>query len=330
MHTAITASIFLGQLTIWHAFAGLFMLGMNVFTGTIFHTLKRTLRSIVDDKSDGFAGGMLMPRFCNEGTMEDNYVDDLEMGGPGLASEKPEGAALSVGTVREGVLTRYNARTFGQKLIVTREAMEDTKYDQALKLARRLKRSLLKTVEIDATNLLVRAFNTAYVGGDGLPLGSASHTLPNGGTFSNIMAVPMSPSRAAMIVATSQMRKFPGHDGITEGVMPKKIVCPVDQWAVWEGLVKSTKAPEAGMFNEINVVNQTLDITDIVANQYWSNTTTNWGIITDADNGLNFLWRRKPSSDDWVEQNQQTYMYSISARWARGWSDPRGFYGVNA
>jgi len=303
---------------------------MNVFTGTIFHTLKRTLRSIVDDKSDGYESGLYLKRFTEEGTMEDNYVDDLEMGGPGLASEKTEGMAISVGTVREGVLTRYNSRTFAQKLIVTREAMEDTKYDQALKLARRLKRSMHKTCDIDATNILVRAFNSSYVGGDGVSLGSSSHTLPNGGTFSNIMATPMSPSRAAMIVATSQLKKFPGHDGITEGVMPKEIVCPVDQWAVWEVLTKSTKAPEAGEFNAINVVNQTLSIDDVVANPYWSNTTTNWGIITDAENGLNFLWRRKPSSDDWVENNQQTYIYAISARWARGWSDPRGFYGVNA
>lgn len=302
----------------------------TVFTGTIFHTLKRTLRNIVDDKSDGYQKNAYVSRFCEEGTMDDNYVDDLEMGGPGLATEKVEAQEIATGTMREGVLTRYLARTFAQKLIVTREAMEDTKYDQALRLARRLKRSMWKTVDIDATNLLVRMFNSSYVGGDGQALASSSHTLPNGGTFSNQMATPLSPSRAAMIIATAQLKKYPGHDGITEGVMPKKIVCPVEQWAVWEGIVKSSKAPEPGAFNEINVVNQTLDITDIIANPYWSNTTTNWAIITDADNGLNFLWRRRPESNDWVDNDQQIYKYSISARWARGWSDPRCILGVNA
>lgn len=302
----------------------------TVFTGTIFHSLKKTLRKIINDPSDGFQSKAYVHRFCEEGSMDENYVDDLEMGGPGLASEKTEGAEIYTGTMREGVLTRYFARTFAQKLIVTREAMEDCKYDQALMLARRLKRSMWKTVDIDATNLLVRMFNTSYVGGDGQCLGASTHTLPGGGTFSNIMATPLSPSRAAMIAATSQLKLYPGHDGITEGVMPKKIVCPVAQWAVWEGIVKSSKAPEPGQFNEINVVNQTLNIEDIVANPYWSNTTTNWALITDADNGLNFLWRRKPSSDDWVDNDQQLYKYAISARWGRGWSDPRCILGVNA
>jgi hypothetical protein len=109
----------------------------TVFTGTIFHTLKRTLRNIVDDASDNYAKNAYVGRFCEEGTMDDNYVDDLEFGGPGLATEKTEGQEISTGTMREGVLTRYLARTFAQKLIVTREAMEDTKYDQALRLARR-------------------------------------------------------------------------------------------------------------------------------------------------------------------------------------------------
>ena len=36
---------------------------------------------------------------------------------------------------------------------------------------------------MDAALMLVRATNTGYPGGDTLPLASASHTLPHGGTF---------------------------------------------------------------------------------------------------------------------------------------------------
>jgi hypothetical protein len=64
--------------------------------------------------------------------MSDHYEDDLEMGGPALASEKPEGTEISVGAMREGVLTRYFARTFALRIIVTEEAMEDKKYDQVI------------------------------------------------------------------------------------------------------------------------------------------------------------------------------------------------------
>lgn len=301
----------------------------EVFTGTTFHMLKRTLRKVIMDKTSGLTS--FMSRYYNETTTDENYVDDLETGGPGLASEKTEGEQISTGTMREGYLTRYQVRTFALRMVITREAMEDNKYPAAIKLAPRLSRAMMKTWDIDATNVLIRATNTSYVGGDGQPLASASHTLPGGGTFSNTLGTPMSPSRSAMIVITSAIRKLPGHDGITDGMIePEKIVCPTEQWAAWAVICGSPKAPEAGEFNALNVVKTVLDIKDVVANPYWNNTTTNWGVTTTADNGLNFIWRRKPDSDDWIDNDHQTYKFAVSARWTRGWSDPRGFFFSNA
>ncbi len=300
----------------------------TVFTSSIANALKETLEMVIDDKTDGYDAKALLHQWMDEMTMDDNYEDDLESGGPGLASEKPEGSEIATGSIREGYLTRYIARTFALKLIITEEAMEDRKYPKILNAARRLKRALWKTADIDATNILVRGFNTAFTGGDGEPLWSANHTLPHGGTFSNIMAVPASPSRASVITATSQIFKYPGHDGITEGFMPKVVVCPVEQWATWEGLLRSRFAPETNEFNEINVVNQTLDLR-AVPNKYWSNTTTNWALLTDCEYGINFRWRRRPRSRTWVDNDQELMKYGISSRWARGWSDARCTLGVN-
>ena len=132
-----------------------------------------------------------------------------------------------------------------------------------------------------------------------------------------------------MVVATSQIRKYPGHDGITEGYEPAIVVCPTEQWATWAGLVGSRMDPTTGAFNEINVVNQTLDL-KVVANKYWSNTTTNWAMLTDCEYALNFRWRRRPRSRTWVDNDQELMKYGISARWARGWSDPRCTLGVGS
>lgn len=301
----------------------------TVFSSTIANSLKDTLDMIIDDTSDGLEDGAIFKKYMDEQEMSDAYEDDLEMGGPGLASETAEGTDIAAGTIREGYLTRYVARKFGLRLNVTEEALEDSKYPQVIRAAKRLKRAMWKTVEIDCANVLARQFNTAYVGGDGQCLSSASHTLPHGGTFSNVMATPMSPSRIAVTVATSQIRKYPGHDGITEGAEPKKIVCPTEQWAVWAGIAKSERAPEPGNYNEINVVNSELDIT-VIPVKYWSNTTTAWCIKTDAEAGPNIRWRRRPKSRTWVENSNEVMCYSISARWGRGWSDPRSWYGVNA
>jgi hypothetical protein len=293
-----------------------------ISTSVIARSLKRTLDKIVTDDSDGYESKALFKKWCEIDEMEDNYHDDLEVGGPGLASETPEATEFGTGDIKEGYLTRYMARKFGLKLVVTQEALDDGKYDKVIMAAKRLKRALWKTADIDATNMLIRATSSSYVGGDGVALASASHTLPLGGTFSNTMATPMSPSRQAITIATTMMRKFPGHDGVTEGVEPVAVLHPLDQWSVWEEILRSTHAPEAGEFNRINVVNSSLDIKPIPL-KYWNNTTTKFAIQTDCDYGLCFKWRKRPSSNTWKENGQELTLYSISARWSRGWSDPR-------
>lgn len=299
----------------------------TIFTGTIADALKETLEDIIDDPTDGYERKCHYKKWMDVSGMEDHYEDDLEVGGPGLAAEKTEGAEIATGTIREGYITRYIARTFGLKIIVTEEALEDNKYPKVINAARRLKRAMYKTMDIDATNILVRAANTSYVGGDGLSLANTAHTLPHGGTFSTRFATDMSPSRAAVIVATSAIRKFPGHDGVTEGAEPMQVVCPTEQWAVWRGLTGSTHAPEAGQFNEINVVNElNLKVESI---KYWTNTTTNWGIVTDVDNGFKFKVKRQPRSKTWVDEGQGLMLYSVDVRYARGWTDPRCFYFSN-
>lgn len=300
----------------------------SIFTSTIANSLKLTLDNVIDDDLDGYEKKAMFTKWCDVGSMEDNWVDDLEMGGPGLASEKPEGSEMTVGAIQEGFITRYLARTFAQKLIITEEAIEDRKYPQVLEAARRLKRSMWKTADIDATLMLVRATNSSFVFGDGQSLASTTHTLPAGGTFSNMMTVAASPSRIAVAQLVSQIKKLPGHDSITEGYMTKCVLCPVEQWYVWEGLTKSTKAPEPGAFNEINVVNGMFE--DVYPLPFWNNTSTNWAVGTDVENGMNFKWRRKPRSRTWVDNDQELMKYGISARWARGVSDFRSLMFVNA
>jgi hypothetical protein len=300
---------------------------MTVFTGVIFRAMKATLDTIVDDKTDGYESNLDFKQWCDEKSMSDNYEDDQEYGGPGLAAEVPEGEEIPIGTIREGAPTRYQSRKFALRLVVSEEALEDNKYDRVINAAKRLKRALFKTADIDATTMLVRAMDPNVTGGDGQPLASANHTLPHGGVFSNIMTVPMTPSRAAVIQLVSQAKKLPGHDGVTEGYEIKKIISPTEQWAVWDGLLMSDKVPESNA-NEINVVKR-LNLS-VVTLKFWDNTTTNWAATTDAENGPNFRWRRKARNRSWVENSQELMSYAISARWSRGWTDARALMFVNA
>lgn len=300
----------------------------TILTSVVAHGLKETLEEIVDDDTDGVEAGAVFTQWCDIRTMEDNYEDDLEMAGPSFASEKPESQETAVGTIVEGPIYRYTARTFALKLIVSEEAIEDLKYDKIIDAAMRLKGTLWRTADLDATNMLIRATNTSYIYGDGQPLASATHPLPKGGSFSNTLATPIAPSRQAVIIATSTVRKYPGHNGTTQGYEPKAILSPTEQWAVWDGVLLSEKAPEAGNFALINVANR-LKLKNIPI-KYWSNTTTNWCMTTDADNGFNFRWKRRPRNRSWVDNDHQVMKYSIDARWARGTSEPRHILFSNA
>lgn len=298
-----------------------------LLTSNVAKALKLTLDEIVDDTTDGLEAAAVYPKYMDIKKMSDNYVDDLETGGPGYATEKGEGIELDTGSVTESYITRYISRKFGLKLHVSEEALEDNKYPEVINAAKRLKRAAWKTVDVDCANVLNRAANASYLGGDGLSLASASHTLPQGGTFSNTLATPFSPSRAAAIVMTTNIRNLPGHDGITEGYEPTKIVCPLGQWAAWEGIVGSSKVPESNA-NELNVVNK-LGL-EVVPVKFWTASTTNWAMLTDADNGLQLKWRRKMRGRSWVDNDAEVMKYSISYRMARGWSEPRAFYFSNA
>lgn len=302
---------------------------MSVLTTSMaFRTLKATLDNIITDKSDGVEAKVRAKRYMETDSMADHYVDDLENGGPGLLSERDEGQALEVGTLYEGAVTRYISRKFGKILELTDELDEDTKYaSKYINFAKRLKRAGWKTVDVDCANILNRAANSAYVGGDGLSLANSGHTIPGGGTFSNTLATPMSPSRTALIVVYQNCLLLPGHDGLTEGYTVKKLVHPVAQLGAWEGILGSEKVPESAA-NEINIVKGwNIERIDV---PFWSASTTNWGVITDADDGLKMKWRRKFTARTFVEERTEVMCHKVSGRWARGWSNARAYYHSNA
>ena len=294
----------------------------EIFTSTAALALKETLEDIDTDEHGSEGSKAVFTKWCTVKTMSDNYIEYYEVAGSGLAGEKPEGESIPVGTIVEGPLTRFNARTYGQRMIVSDEAIEDMKYDKVIQAAKRNNRSLWKLADFDATLMLVRATNTAFVGGDGLPLASTAHVLPGGGTYSNKMATAMSPSKAALVIANAQLMQQVGHDGLIDGVEAKKAGFPVQQWGVWREVLGSSMDPTPGAYNAINVINRDLNITPVPI-KYWTSTTTNWLLFTDAELGVMWFWKRKPKSNTWVTEDKTMMNYAITARWSRGWVNPR-------
>ena len=302
---------------------------MAIITSSlIYKSVKATLDNILTDPVESPEKDLIYPKYMDVKSMSDAYEEDQEVAGTLLLQQKAEGANATVGTIQEGGTKRYTARTMALHLHIAEEALEDTKYEKYINAAARLVKSAYKTQDIDATNVLIRATNSDYKGGiDNVVLGSSSHTLPYGGTWSNIAGVYQTPSRAALIAATTAIGKYPSQNGLTEGWMPKKIVCPLAQWAVWEGIVGSALVPESNN-NEINVIKR-LKL-EVVPVKYWdASSTTAWGIVTDADNGIQWRNRRKVRRRTWVDNDAEVMKFGVSYREDHGWSDPRGWYQGN-
>lgn len=301
-----------------------------ITTSNVYKSLKAILDNIITDADSG-SKGLIYPKYMAVKNMSDNYEIDQEVAGTLLLQEKAEGANATVGSIQEGYETRYIARTQALHLHIAEESIEDSKYDKYINAAKRLTSSAYKTQDYDATNLLIRSTNSSYVFGDGVCLGSSAHTLAYGGTWSNIADVYQTPSRAALIAAITKVGKYPSQNGLTEGYQIKKIVCPLAQWATWEGILKSTQAPE-GNTNEINVVGPkgSMGGIETVAVKYLdASSTTLWGAVTDADNGLQWRNRRKMKTRTWVDNDAEVMKYGISYRATKGVSDARGWYQGN-
>lgn len=298
----------------------------TVFTSQIAVLLQKTLNKIADSSQD--EGKSEYKTWMRSTTMDSAFFDDQEMGGPGLAAEVSEGESIPEGNIAMGATTRYSARKFGLRLNITEEVIEDNKYPQAIRAGKRLMRALRKTMEIDAASVLNRGFSTSYPVGDGLALWSASHTLPGAvGTYSNLAAVAMSPSRLALQTMITQAGKLPDSAGLTNGYQVKEVLHPYDQWAVWRGILNSAYVPESDR-NEINVV-KNMDI-ESKPLRYWDTSTTRWAVTTDAEDGFQFCMRREPRSRSKVDEAREVMAFIVSARWGRGITNPRYTLGVDA
>ncbi len=287
-------------------------------------TLKRTLNSIQVDKS--MASNLYLNRYCTVKGMEDAWEDDLDIAGPGLASLKPEGQEITPGTIMEGVKWRYIARTYAIKCQASRELLADGKYEKAIDMQRFNREAIMLTCEYLAATMLINRDDSSYLGGDGVTLGSASHPVTRGGTYSNILSTPAGPSTGALEQVMQNLMVLPGRDGLIRPVMPKAVVHPASQMGAWRTVLESEKDPAAGNFSAINTARGNDFTYRNVTVPFWQGADNDWAVLTDMGDGLIWRWREKPASNSWVDWNVLVTNFIYHMRVAYGWSDPRGIY----
>jgi hypothetical protein len=254
------------------------------------------------------------------------YEEDVETTGFGLAAVKGEGAATTYDSHTQGFTKRYTHVAYSLGYIVTREELDDNQYkSKSFKRGKQLAFSFRTTKEIVAANVLNRAFNSAYTGGDGKELLATDHpTL--GGTFSNELAVAADLSEASLEDLLVQIMNATNSRGLQIAVRGQKLIVPPALSFDVERIMKSSLQNDTDK-NAINAIKSMgLLPGGYTVNHYLTDADA-WFIKTDVPDGMLGFGRTAfefTQDNDFDTNNAKAKGYE---RYSFGWTDPRGLYG---
>ena len=254
------------------------------------------------------------------------YEEDVEVTGFGLAPVKPQGSGVNYDSETQGDVKRYTNVAYALGYIVTREEMDDCQYEVVGKRrSQALAFSMRQTEENVHANVLNRAFDSNYLGGDGLELCSTLHVTKDG-TQSNELAVAADLSEASMESLVIQMMGAKNSRGLKINIMPKQLVVAPSEWFNATRILRSTL--QAGSANnDVNALNFTGAIPQgIVVNHYLTDADA-WFLTTNIQRGLMHFDRMAvefTQDNDFDTENAKAKCYQ---RYSVGWTDWRGIYG---
>jgi len=254
----------------------------------------------------------------------EEYVEET---GFGLAPRKPEASGISYDTDAQGFTSRITNVTYGLGAKVSQEAIEDNQYESvARSKSKKLARSLRQTKEVVHANVLNRAFDSNYAGGDGVSLISASHPTIDG-LQSNTLAAQADFSEASLEDMLTNIRLAKDSRGLRIQLRGVKLVVPPQLLFDAHRVVSSTN--QSGTAN--NDTNAVRDLGllpgGVIVWDYLTDTDA-WFVRTDADDSLISQQRRAVTLDQDNDFDTKNACMSATERYACGWADWRGIFGT--
>lgn len=290
--------------------------GSNV--PTVFH---KTLNIIWGDETKTEPS---WKGYLEEKTVSKRWFEDIEMVDPGLWDETDEGNDLALDEYSEGIVVRFRPVKFSKRLVIPEEIIEDAEYERAYDATRMLGRTCVQTQNYNAVAILNNAFDSNFVGGDGLEMCSTLHVIKGGATVSNELATPLSPSNTAVQTMLIACEKMPGTNGYVTGIRMTKLFGPSNHKWRFKEILKSEKRDDTSN-NAVNALKG--ELSDQYASVPEMTSTTNWFAKTNAMGGGRFFWRRKPRFRQTPSYEDETTVYTGSARWVVGYANWRWVHG---
>ena len=256
-----------------------------------------------------------------------NYHEEPVLYGFGAAPQLPDGSPV---TYQQGgvlFLQRYVYQVFGLAFALTKVLVEDGDHIRIGQVyAKHLAQSLVETKELLAANVLNRAFNSSYAGGDGVSLSNSAHPLVSG-TFSNLLATAANLSQTSLEQMLIQVRQAVDNNGKKIRLQPVKLVVAPGNVFQAEVLLKSvlrtgTANNDINPIKSIGLLPEGASVISRLTN------ASNWWVQTDAPEGLKLLMRRALEKTMEGDFETDSMRYKATERYQVGWTDPRAVYGT--
>lgn len=259
-------------------------------------------------------------------TSNKNYEEDVSMTGVGLVGVKNEGDAVVYETMKQGYVSRYLNLTYAKGFIITQEEIEDEQYPElAAKRSRNLAIMYSKSREIVGANILNRAFNSSYTGGDGKELCATDHPIESG-TAANELAVAADLSEAALEQAIIDVEGFIDDRATPIATKPTKLIVPRQLGFEAQRILKNPDRPDTAD-RDINAMYSMNSIRGGFAINHYLTDENAWFLITDCVDGLKYFDRIPVAITQDNDFDTTNLKYKVRGRYSFGWSDWRGIFG---
>ena len=292
------------------------------FRSIVEPILSEEFDGVYDQRADEYK-----PIFKKSQGTPRQYHEEPVLYGMGQAPELPEGQPVNYRSGGVLFIKRYNYKVYGLAVALTKVLVEDGDHIRiGQTMSRHLAQSMIETEETVAANVLNRAFNTAFLGGDNVTLSNVAHPI-YGGTFSNILGTAAALSQTSLEQMLIQVRNAVDNNGRRIRLTPKQLIVAPSNMFTAEVLLKSVLRTGTAN-NDINPIVSAKLLSG--GAQVVSRLTSNiaWWIQTDAPEGLKYLNRRNLEKSMEGDFETDSVRYKATQRYDISWTDPRAVFGT--
>ena len=256
-----------------------------------------------------------------------NYHEEPVLYGFGAAPQLPDGSPVSYQQGGVLFLQRYVYQVYGLAFALTKVLVEDGDHIRIGQVyAKHLAQSLVETKELLCANVLNRAFNSSYTGGDGVSLINTAHPIAVG-TFSNQLSTAANLSQTSLEQMLIQIRQAVDNNGKKIRLQPVKLVVAPGNVFQAEVLLKSVLRTGTAN-NDINPIKSIGLLPEGATVISRLTSATNWWVETDAPEGMKLMMRRSLEKTMEGDFETDSMRYKATERYIPGWTDPRALFGT--